>query len=110
MFNDAVLIRILRFSCNYRDKSLLQLLAQNAEMAYATEPAELAFCSIGSDFVAEVINKGDGVTDLEIGDLVIPDSTYPISTSGNIPEGIPTNEYSTRLNQYTLIESLRAWK
>jgi NADPH:quinone reductase-like Zn-dependent oxidoreductase len=103
---NSVLVQKLGFSCNYRDKGFLLHLANHANENYSLFPNELLYSCIGSDFVAEVIEKGDLVNSLEIGDLVIPDNSYPFAKNKMVLGGIPTNEASSRqqiISQYKLI-------
>ncbi len=92
-----VLLKKLAFSCNYRDKTLLMNFAVNARNYALEAPDEFLFACIGSDFVARVIDKGANVEHLNIGDIVIPNDTYPVVLNSSANGGIPTNEASSRL-------------
>lgn len=83
---DHVLIRIKGFSCNYRDKTLI--------LQTATAGIENRFNAVGSDWVAEVIDYGLNVTDLQRGDRIINNNAYPDSGVEGILEGVPTNHGS----------------
>lgn len=73
-----VTLRVLGFSCNYRDRTLIFATASRDDFG---------FYVLGSDFVGEVIGI-DGATDeLKVGDLVIPNNNYGLENKG----GIPTN-------------------
>ncbi len=65
-----VIVRVLAFSCNYRDKSWSLHLASEAERL--GQPF-----GFGSDFVGEVVAVGNLVKDLRPGDRVIGDNDYP---------------------------------
>lgn len=82
----SVLIRVRAFSCNYRDKALL--------LMHALQSPPSRFASIGSEFMGEVIEVGSAVTDLQPGDRVIGNNSYPDSGVPGLPPGIPTNRGS----------------
>jgi NADPH:quinone reductase-like Zn-dependent oxidoreductase len=107
-FSDMVLIRKTAFSCNYRDKSLIFNVSDIAAKELENNgDEELIFSCIGSEFVAVIVDMGKNVKDLEIGDRVIPNASYPDSGYANIAPGIPTNEASSRTQvmiQYKLIK------
>jgi len=84
--NDKVLLKVKAFSCNYRDKSLI--------LQMATQGPDTAFYVIGSEFVGEVVDLGPDVPDLQIGDRVIGNGSYPYSGVEGIPAGLPTNHGS----------------
>jgi len=81
-----VLVKKRAFSCNYRDKSFIFKAAINA-------PND-RFYTVGSDFVAEVVQKGSLVSDLQIGDRVIANNSYPDPAAPDLRAGIPTNHAS----------------
>lgn len=76
-----VVVRVLAFSCNYRDKSWSLHLAGEAEKHHRS----FAF---GSDFAGEVVAVGRKVTGFAPGDRVIGNNDYP---SGG---GLATQEAS----------------
>jgi NADPH:quinone reductase-like Zn-dependent oxidoreductase len=82
-----VLVRVRRFSCNYRDKSFVM-------RAVAQLPSNKFFV-IGSEFVGEVVAVGSDVRRVRPGDRVIGDNSYPHVGPGDAPAaargGIPTN-------------------
>lgn len=92
-----VLLQKLGFSCNYRDRSLLLNFAVNARKHAQDDSDDMLYACIGSDFVARVIDKGNDVNHLNIGDVVIPNDSYPIVKESNAIPGIPTNEASSRI-------------
>lgn len=78
-----VLIKKRAFSCNYRDKAIL---LSNAVKCNTNTEEKVFFISVGSDFVAEVINVGSEVKDLKPGDRVIGNAHYP-SNKSEFPHG-----------------------
>ena len=89
-----VLIRKTAFSCNYRDASMI---VNFSEMCREKSSEETIFYSgFGSDFVAEVVNVGQSVTTLSVGDQVIADGTYPFKDNGNLLGGVVSNRASQR--------------
>ena len=58
------------------------------------------FYPLGSEFVGEVIQKGNAVTNLEIGDTVIGNGNYPYSGYENVKPGLPTNHTSKELDAF----------
>ncbi|MGF1470897.1 MAG: zinc-binding alcohol dehydrogenase family protein [Rubrobacteraceae bacterium] len=83
-----VAVRVKAFSCNYRDQFIIRQLLQEA-------PAGI-YHPIGSEFVAEVVDVGSGVTRLRPGDRVIGNNQYPDSGVDGVPPGIATNYASRR--------------
>jgi NADPH:quinone reductase-like Zn-dependent oxidoreductase len=84
----CVLLEVKAFSCNYRDKALVLELSRRCRGA--------SFHFFGSEFVAEVLAIGNGVSGLRQGDLVIADNSYPASGVEGLPPGIPTDFASQR--------------
>ncbi|MBD2395830.1 zinc-binding alcohol dehydrogenase family protein [Cyanobacterium aponinum FACHB-4101] len=85
-YQDHVLIKIKGFSCNYRDKTLI--------LQTATAGVDNRFNAVGSDWVAEVVDFGSNVTDLQKGDRIINNNAYPDSGVKGLFEGVPTNHGS----------------
>lgn len=83
----AVLLRVLGFSCNYRDRAFC--------VAMARVPAR-RHTAIGSEFVAEVVATGREVTTLRPGDRVVPDHHYEGAPTGDDggARGVVTNRAS----------------
>lgn len=102
---DFVLLKVLGFSCNYRDKAIiLKSALQMSDIASETMPPITFF---GSDFVACVVKKGKNVSKFKVGDRVIPDCEYPDMPSPGVASGVVTNEASKgwlRINQYKLMK------
>jgi NADPH:quinone reductase-like Zn-dependent oxidoreductase len=90
--HDKVLVKVTAFSCNYRDKSLI---LQMATLGPAT-----SFYVIGSEFVAEVIDLGPGVTGLQVGDRVISNGSYPRADVEGVVGGLPTNHGSKEYQMF----------
>lgn len=84
--NVRVLVKKRAFSCNYRDKSFIFKAAKNAP--------DDRFYTVGSDFVAEVVQVGSLVEDLKVGDRVIANNSYPDPVVPYLRPGIPTNHGS----------------
>ena len=82
-----VLVRVRAFSCNYRDKALF--------LAAARKGAENSFYVVGSEFAGEVVDIGNAVSELKIGDRVIGNNHF-VGRSADRTKlgGIPTNHAS----------------
>ncbi|UQS84126.1 MDR/zinc-dependent alcohol dehydrogenase-like family protein [Bombilactobacillus thymidiniphilus] len=87
-----VLIKVLSFSCNYRDKAIIVKNGNKINYGLESEASPISY--FGSDFVGEVIAIGPDVKDLKIGDRVIPDCAYPDAPAPNVAPGVVTNEAS----------------
>nr|WP_238410014.1 zinc-binding alcohol dehydrogenase family protein [Staphylococcus pseudintermedius] len=87
-----VLVKVLAFSCNYRDKAIILKSALKMQGALNFQAAPFAF--FGSDFVATVVAKGKLVGNFEIGQRVIPNCAYPESPFPGVAAGVVTNEAS----------------
>ncbi|HEX2269631.1 MAG TPA: zinc-binding alcohol dehydrogenase family protein [Pyrinomonadaceae bacterium] len=84
----CVLIKVKAFSCNFRD-----LGAIFGALRYG---GDHSFYAVGSEFVAEVVATGAGVTDLRVGERVIGNNCYigeGVSCDG-AAGGLPTNQAS----------------
>jgi NADPH:quinone reductase-like Zn-dependent oxidoreductase len=81
-----VLVRVRAFSCNYRDKALILNVA-------VTGRAD-GFYVVGSEFVADVVSVGLGVTRVAPGDRVVGNNSWPDGRGHEGPPGIPTNHAS----------------
>lgn len=78
-----VLVDVLAFSCNYRDKALI--------LRMSVIPADQRFYVIGSELAGRVIGVGEAVRDLGPGDRVMVDGCF----GGDVrPWGLPTNHAS----------------
>jgi len=87
---ESVLVRKIAFSVNFRDIALLSLFSKHMA-GNIQAPAAMAF---GSEFVAEVVAIGAGVTNLKVGDRVIPNGAYPGVDETKVKGGLPTNQAS----------------
>ena len=96
---ERVLIKIIAFSCNYRDKAII--------LSTATQANSNTFNAVGSDFVAEVIEVGTEVTDFKPGDRVINNNAYPHSGAAGVKEGVPTNHGS---KEYRILHQVKLIK
>ncbi len=89
--NDFVLVRVLAFSCNYRDKAII--VRSQLEMDKDKSNGQvLGF--FGSDFVARVEEVGKDVTQLSKGMRVLPNCYYPYQEYEGVGTGVVTNEAS----------------
>jgi NADPH:quinone reductase-like Zn-dependent oxidoreductase len=94
----AALVRVLGFSCNYRDQTLV--------FAPFKAGGERGFRVVGSEFVGEVLEVGAGVEKLRPGDRVIGDNCYP-PAAGGCAWGIPTNESA---GEYQVLDGSKLMK
>ncbi|TPR12317.1 alcohol dehydrogenase catalytic domain-containing protein [Apilactobacillus timberlakei] len=102
--DNYVLIRVLSFSCNYRDKGIIlkSALRMNSGNTYNQMPVSF----FGSDFVGIVEEIGKNVSRFNIGDRVIPNCSYPKADNDTAAPGVVTNEASKgwlRINEAKLI-------
>lgn len=88
----SVLVRIRAFSLNYRDKNRIFMMA--------VKGSENGFYVVGSEFVAEVLDVGPGVTGLAPGDRVIGNNSYPSSGWDGLAPGVPTNHASKEVQLF----------
>src|SRR5690606_34241348 len=91
---NGVLLEVNAFSCNYRDKSIL--IHSNDKCRNQSVSGHLFYYPIGSEFVGKVVEIGNKVKNLRIGDRVIPDGAYPLKADGTFG-GLPTNCASQRI-------------
>lgn len=99
----SVLIRKKAFSCNYRELALIKTASQKI----LSEPNNLTYYVIGSEFAGTVEAVGSKITTLRPGDRVIGNASYPESPALNVPPGIPSNHTSNELevfNEFKLIK------
>lgn len=90
---ECVLLKKLAFSCNYRDKGMIHIMYDS--LMEKSNITSYFFAPFGSEFCAEVIQVGNKVSGLEVGDRVIPDGSYPIKED-HVKGGLPTNYASQR--------------
>lgn len=91
---NRVLIQKIAFSCNFRDKALMLHLFDRISKRSKENLHKGFYSFIGSEFIGIVIDKGNKVTTLSIGDVVIPDGSYPYRLSSGSNPGLPTNKAS----------------
>lgn len=82
---DYLLLKVNSFSCNYRDKALLLCNYQKIM------EVERFFLPFGSEFSAEVIAVGSGVSEFRVGDKVMGNCAYPNNDSSGVLPGVVTN-------------------
>ncbi len=99
-----VAVKILAFSCNYRDRSLMLTFNQKCR-AYANSN-QMFYSSFGSDFVASVVKVGFEVSNFQVGDRVIPDCTYPQRIESE-RKGVPTNFASQRIQKFEVNQLIK---
>ncbi|WP_353065844.1 alcohol dehydrogenase catalytic domain-containing protein [Arcanobacterium hippocoleae] len=80
-----VLIKVLAFSCNYRDKGLL---LNNIQLL---ESGACKFLPFGSEFCGEIVAVGKEVIGLKPGDRVMGNNAYPDSGAAGVLPGVATN-------------------
>jgi NADPH:quinone reductase-like Zn-dependent oxidoreductase len=83
-----VLVEVLAFSCNFRDRAILT--------GFIRSPDARRPIGFGSDFVGLVVDVGQHVKSVSSGDRVIGDNSYPKAALHDAPPGVPTNEASVR--------------
>ncbi|KOH43328.1 quinone oxidoreductase family protein [Sunxiuqinia dokdonensis] len=91
---NLVLLKKNAFSLNYRDKALLFEFLNRMKKQMSGEDA--MYSAIGSEFVGTVIKKGINVTEINVGDRVIPVAPYPFHFNKSLLPGIPSNTSSKR--------------
>ena len=93
-FLNAVLVKKVGFSLNYRDLGII-------ERAWNTlkDISEDTYYPIGSDFSGEVLKVGKNVKQFKKGDVVIGNCSYPFAPNEVIP-GIPSNHASREFEVY----------
>lgn len=87
---NAVLVQKKAFSCNYREQAFILKAYKKIESSN-----EIQYYSIGSEFSGIIVEIGDNVKNLVIGDKVIPNGEYPYTKNPNTRPGLPTNHAST---------------
>lgn len=93
-YEHYVLVRKRAFSCNYRDINLISHFQKRCQDS--SSDTVKFYSGFGSDFVAEVVNAGEKVSSLAVGDRVIPNPNYPYNEAANIRGGIFSNAASMR--------------
>jgi NADPH:quinone reductase-like Zn-dependent oxidoreductase len=94
-----VLVRIKAFSLNYRDK--------NRIFTMALKGGENGFYVVGSEFVAEVLDVGSGVTGFVPGDRVIGNNSYQSSGWDGVAPGVPTNHASKEIQIFHQVKLIK---
>lgn len=84
-----VLVRVEAFSCNYRDAALLLL--GHSLLRASKVPGLVHF---GSDFAGVVEAVGGEVHNIELGQRVMPNASYPQDREPIQGDGVPSNRVS----------------
>lgn len=95
--NFSVEVKINAFSCNYRDKGVLNQLYRRFTINNDKENCLYSF--FGSEFVGEVIRVGNRVQAFQVGDRVISDNSYPQKKDSSFG-GVVTNFASKRIQVF----------
>lgn len=93
-YANVVLVKKKGFSLNYRDLGIIE----NAWTKLQNTDQD-TYYPIGSEFCGEVLKIGENVTNLNVGDYVIANCSYPTAPL-NAPPGIPSNHASKELEVY----------
>lgn len=93
----SVIVKIKAFSCNYRDRSYMHRFAKQCQELSGNQ--KYFYSPIGSEFVGEIIKVGSDVNSFQIGDRVMPDSSYPLKIDGRLG-GVVTNFASQRFQLF----------
>jgi NADPH:quinone reductase-like Zn-dependent oxidoreductase len=88
VYHESVLVEILAFSCNYRDRSIML-----THLRAKSTPGPIY---IGSDFVGIIRGVGQNVKSVATGDRVIGNNSYPVAAMHEVLPGVPTNGASKR--------------
>lgn len=89
--SSKVLVEKLAFSCNYRDKGNILRLSEKINKSHSSNPDKGSYSFFGSEFTGKIVEKGADVKDLDIGDHVVIDGSYPFRDKSDSPPGLPTN-------------------
>lgn len=87
----SVLIQVDALTCNYRDKTVV--LSELDRLTTAAVSAQRV-TFLGSEFCGTVIDIGEQVTQVKIGDRVIPNAQFPDAPAKGVLPGIATNHAS----------------
>ncbi len=93
---NAVIVRKKAFSMSYRDRAILFSMYGRFYNQNNDKDNVAFFSCVGSEFIGEVIARGNNVKHLKIGDRVIPNAQYPLPGNAELHPGIPTNQASRR--------------
>lgn len=88
---NTVLVKKKGFSLNYRDFGIIENAWNKLK-----DVNQDTYYPIGSDFCGQILKIGKNVENLNVGDYVIANCSYPLA-SHNAPPGIPSNHGSKEL-------------
>jgi NADPH:quinone reductase-like Zn-dependent oxidoreductase len=91
-YDNLVLVEKIAFSCNFRDKALITQF--HDQSITSTANGKFGYSGFGSDFVGRIIEVGKNIKTFQVGDIVIPDATFPVNENGI--GGISTNYASLK--------------
>lgn len=93
-YSNLVLVKKKGFSLNYRDFGIIE----NAWSKLKNTDQD-TYYPVGSEFCGEVVKIGKNVTNLNVGDYVIANCSYPTAPFNAAP-GIPSNHSSKELELF----------
>lgn len=99
--HEHVLVKVMAFSCNFRDKALL------LENYNSIKDSDRLFVPFGSEFSATIVAVGRDVHEFEVGESVMSNCAYPDSGKEGLLPGVATNFASLgwlRLHKNKLIK------
>lgn len=81
-----VLVRVNAMSCNFRDRGIALLYAEQV-----INNPRVPFAFVGSEFAGVVADVGKGVRSVKTGEAVMPDASYPWPPAEGVSPGIVSN-------------------
>lgn len=103
LLTEAVLIKVEAVSCNFRDRSYVAIVHDQL-----TSNPQIPAAHFGSDFAGIVVEKGSGVTGIDLGERVIPSMTYGSEHAGGVPTNRATQGWLV-LSQRSVTLAPEAW-
>jgi len=81
-----VLVRVDAMSCNFRDRTIALLHADQV-----VNNPRVPFAFVGSEFAGVAVEVGSGVSTVKVGEPVMPDASYPRPPAPGVAPGIVSN-------------------